>query len=443
MSSDKQGFNNTIIGQIPEDWKFVKIRNVAVINESTINSSNKYEEIEYIDTSSVKEGRIICSSKVKLSEAPTRAKRKIRENDILISTVRPNQKHYAFINKCTNNCIVSTGFAVISPKNIIPKFLYYFLTNEKYVNFLSSIADSHTSTYPSFNPDIIENSMIPYPLISEQKAIAKILSEFDEKIELNNETNKTLEEFGKAIFKRWFIDFEFPDENGNPYRSSGGEMVFSEEFGKEIPKGWKVGKLGNYVILVKGVSYRSEELTESENALVTLKSIDRKGNFNTDGLKEYVGKYKDEQILFSGDIVVAHTDLTQKADVLGKPAVVREVSNYQKLIASLDLVIVRPKSEYINRPFIYHLLKTNTFHNHAIGYANGTTVLHLNQKAIPDFEFAVPSFTIIQTFGEIINQITLKLQDNELQSEYLAQIRDSLLPKLMSGEIRVPLEARQ
>ena len=113
------------------------------------------------------------------------------------------------------------------------------------------------------------------------------------------------------------------------------------------------------------------------------------------------------------------------------------------MIASLDLAIVRPKSEHITRPFIYHLLKTNTFHNHAIGYANGTTVLHLNQKAIPDFEFVVPSFTVTQTFGEIINEITLKLQDNELQSEYLAQIRDSLLPKLMSGEIRVPLEASQ
>lgn len=184
-------------------------------------------------------------------------------------------------------------------------------------------------------------------------------------------------------------------------------------------------------------------MSESENALVTLKSIDRDGNYNTGGLKEYVGKYKNEQILFSGDIVVAHTDLTQKADVLGKPAIIREDSNHEKLIASLDLVIVRPKSEHINRPFIYHLLKTNTFHNHAISYANGTTVLHLNQKAIPDYEFVVPPFIVIQTFGEIITKITLKLQDNELQSEYLAQIRDSLLPKLMSGEIRVPLEAAQ
>jgi len=443
MSSEDNKFKETEIGKIPEDWSTAKIGNISAMNESTITNNFDYEEIEYLDTSSAKEGKIIETTMIKLIDAPIRARRKLKENDILISTVRPNQKHYTFIKKCKDNMIASTGFVVISPKNIVPRFLYYYLTNDKYTFFLSSIAESHTSTYPSFTPDIIENSIIPIPPLLEQKAIAKVLSDLDDKIELNNEMNKILEEIGQALFKRWFIDFEFPDENGNPYISSGGEMAYSKELGKEIPKGWKVGKLGDYVILVKGVSYKSEELSKSENALVTLKSIDREGNYNIDGLKEYVGKYKDEQILFSGDIVVAHTDLTQKADVLGKPAIIREDSNYEKLIASLDLVIVRPKNEHIGRPFIYHLLKTNTFHNHAIGYANGTTVLHLNQKAIPDFEFVVPSFTVTQTFGEIIDKITLKLQDNELQSEYLAQIRDSLIPKLMSGEIRVPLEATQ
>lgn len=445
MSFDKKGFKKTEIGLIPEDWQYNKIENYL---EKIIDYRGKTPKkskfgILTLSAKSIKRGRIDYNqtytiSKATFQEWETRGKPKI--GDVLLTTEGPLGE-VAQIDR--PNVAVAQRLLVLRGKeNVLDNnYLKYYLMSRKGQEELHSRATG--TTVQGIKQSEFRKINIIIPLISEQKAIAKILSDLDDKIELNNEMNKTLEEIAQALFKRWFIDFEFPDANGNPYRSSGGDMVFSEELGKEIPKEWEVDKLGNHVNLVKGVSYRSEELTESENALVTLKSIDRKGNFKIDGLKEYVGKYKDEQILFSGDIVVAHTDLTQKADVLGNPAIVREVSKYEKLIASLDLVIVRPKNEYINRPFIYHLLKTNAFHNHAIGYANGTTVLHLNHKAIPDFEFVVPSFTIIKNFGENINQITLKLQDNELQSECLAQIRDFILPKLMSGEIRVPLEAIQ
>jgi len=420
-----------------KDWKNRKFHEIALVKmgqsppSATYNNQglglpfyqgNKDFGLKYPNKT------IFCSGPKRIAE----------EGEILFSVRAP----IGDINIAIEKSCIGRGLSSISMRNGNNDFLYYLLKFNS--NKIKSFFETDGTVFGCLTKDDLNNFDILVPENPiEQKAIAKVLSDLDDKIELNNEMNKTLEEIGQALFKRWFIDFEFPDENGNPYRSSGGEMVYSKDLGKEIPKGWKFGKLRDYVILVKGVSYKSEELSKSENALVTLKSIDREGNYNKDGLKEYVGKYKDEQILFSGDIVVAHTDLTQKADVLGKPAIIREDSNYEKLIASLDLAIVRPKSEHITRPFIYHLLKTNTFHNHAIGYANGTTVLHLNQKAIPDFEFVVPSFTVTQTFGEIINKITLKLQDNELQSEYLAQIRDSLLPKLMSGEIRVPLEASQ
>jgi len=428
-----------------EDWIEEKLENCANFQEGYVNPSKKIpeyfgDEIKWIRANDLNNSYVYDTTK-KLSrkgfESSGKSALLFKPNTIVISKSGTIGrlgiiKDYMCGNRATIN---------ISPIGNICnlKYLFYWLLrNQRNIENMA-VGSVQRNLYVS----LLSELKILLPPLPEQKAIAKVLSDLDDKIELNNEMNKKLEEIGQALFKRWFIDFDFLDENGNPYRSSGGEMVYSKELGKEIPKGWKVGKLGDYVILVKGVSYKSEELSESENALVTLKSIDRGGNYNTDGLKEYVGKYKNEQILFSGDIVVAHTDLTQKADVLGKPAIIREDSNHEKLIASLDLVIVRPKSEHISRPFIYHLLKTNIFHNHAIGYANGTTVLHLNQRAIPDFQFVVPSFTVTQTFGEIINKITLKLQDNELQSEYLAELRDSLLPKLMSGEIRVPLEAAQ
>lgn len=438
MGHQKTKFKQTEIGMIPEDWEIKQIKDLVMINEFSIGKNFQFKDIEYIDIDSVDNGIIKNIQLLKLNDAPSRAKRIVRKNDIIISTVRPNLKHFAFIKEAKPNTIVSTGFAVISPKKINPRFLYYFITTSRYTNYLTAIADSHTSTYPSFNPDVIENSIIPFPNEAEQFVIAKILSSLDSKIELNQQMNKTLEAIGQAIFKRWFVDFEFPNEKDKPYKSSGGEMIDSE-MGK-IPKGWKTSKLGDNVITVKGCSYRSEDLEESDIALVTLKSINRGGGFNQEGYKEYSGEYREEQVLYDGDIVVAQTDITQNAEVVGRPAIVNPLGKYSKLIASLDLQIIKPKK--LPKSYLYYLLKTEDFHNHAIAYTNGTTVLHLNKNAVPEYVFVLPSDNVQILFDNLIGELLQKYQENEKQIAFLSQIRDLLLPKLMSGKIRVPVEVK-
>jgi len=204
-----------------------------------------------------------------------------------------------------------------------------------------------------------------------------------------------------------------------------------------IPEGWKVGKLNEIVNTIKGVSYSSDELKESEKALVTLKSMNRGGGLNKNGFKEFIGKYKQEQEIIDGDIVLACTDLTQKAEVIGKPAIVRTISKYVALIASLDLVIIRPKNNQANKPFLYYLLNSENFQSHVQGFTNGTTVLHLSSKAIPEYFLAIPNKEIISRFSNSIQHLLDYKRDNEAQSEILIEIRDSLLPKLMSGEIRI------
>ena len=116
--SQKSKFKHTEIGMIPEDWEVKIVGDLVKINECTINKNYNAADIEYIDTSSVDKGHLVETQKLKLEEAPSRAKRRIKDNDILISTVRPNLKHFFFVKKSRNNLVGSTGFAVISSKKI-------------------------------------------------------------------------------------------------------------------------------------------------------------------------------------------------------------------------------------------------------------------------------------------------------------------------------------
>ena len=422
-------FKETEIGMIPEDWEVVKQEEIARFINGRAYSYNEFKD----------KGTPI----VRIQNLTHKG------NQVYSDLILPEEKYIE------NGDLIFAWSAVFSPyiwrgeksiyhyhiwkivcnmERLDKRFFYYKL---KYIS--DKIANTGTgSIFTHITKEIMENYKISLPSLSEQSAIAKILSDLDSKIELNQQMNKTLEAIGLAIFKQWFVDFEFPNENGKPYKSSGGEMVDSEL--GEMPKRWKVGKLGDFVNLIKGVSYKSEELKDSDKALVTLKSINRGGGLNKNGFKEFIGKYKKEQEIIDGDIVVAHTDITQKAEVLGKPAIVRMIKEYNTLIASLDLSIVRPKDNTTNKPYLYYLLKSENFQNHAFGYANGTTVLHLSSRAIPEYLFAVPDKKLILTFGESIEKLLDKKKKSEAETENLILIRDSLIPKLMSGKIIIPVE---
>ena len=286
---------------------------------------------------------------------------------------------------------------------------------------------------------------IPLPPLAEQRKIAHILGTLDDKIELNRQMNETLEATARAIFKSWFVDFDPVRAKMEGREPVGMDAETADLFPSafqdsplgKIPEGWKVERIGNLVEIVKGRSYKSSELTESDTALVTLKSILRGGGYRADGLKSYNGKYKPEQIITPGELVVSYTDVTQQAEVVGKPAIVRASSEYKTLVASLDLGIIRPLQSTVSVRFLYYLFRSYDFQSHINGYATGTTVLHLSKDGIPSYRFALPTDTLLCKFDSVVNPFFARIESNEIQSRILSEVRDTLLPKLLSGEIRV------
>ncbi|WP_368044748.1 restriction endonuclease subunit S [Heyndrickxia coagulans] len=361
-------------------------------------------------------------------------------------TVRPNQRHYGIIRKEIENLIVSTGFAVLSPnlKKVNPEYLYWYLTQDSIVNYLQSIAETSTSAYPSIKPSVIGGLEIDLPKLEEQKAIANILSTLDEKIETNNQINEKLEEMAQALFKHWFVDFEFPNENGKPYKSSGGEMVESE-LGM-IPKGWKIVKLGDVIDFQNGYAFKSKDLldVESDSTFRVFKmgNIKKGGGINHSGTKSYIERDKCQNlsnyIIKKGDLLMCMTDMKSNVALLGHTALMDRDNEY---ILNQRVGLIRTKdSKVINYPYLYILTNSEDFINNLRSRANSGVQVNLSTKEIKDSLICLPDQKVHSLFNEITERMFEKSFQVEDENQKLTLIRDTLLPKLMSGEIRVQLE---
>ena len=301
--------------------------------------------------------------------------------------------------------------SIIPNKNFNADFVYYLMTLVgRELNYLSK-----TSTaVPIINKSSFSNYEIEVPDLETQNRIAYILSTIDSKIELNRRINDNLEQQAQALFKAWFVD------NPNPY--------------------WEETTLSEVASFIGGYSYKGDELADSSDiAMATIKNFGRNGGFKVDGFKDITPstKLKECQYVDMFDVLVAHTDLTQNADVIGNAELLLTYGKYDRVIFSMDLVKVLPKNNFPYKFLLAAMLKNKIFKGHCLGYVNGTTVLHLNKKALPEFEIRIPSEyearTMNDTLAPYFEQMAEVLQENER----LILLRDTLLPKLMSGELKI------
>lgn len=317
-------------------------------------------------------------------------------------------------------CLINQriGRFVINEKIANKRFVYYLFSQEKTLQWLVNNS-SGSANQANISNKTIENYEFNIPPLDIQQKIAKVLSAIDDKIELNNSINNNLEQQAQAIFKSWFVDFE--------------------PFGGTMPENWSYIQLSDLATFVGGYSYKGTELQTSNCAMATIKNFDRNGGFKLDGFKEIIPseKLKISQEVDLFDILVAHTDLTQNAEVIGNAELLLSKLNYKKIIFSMDLVKVVP-NKGISKFLLATLLKSKLFKSHCLGYVNGTTVLHLSKKALPEYSFAFPNnIEGIKNISSILESMYIRIANNINENMNLTQLRDTLLPKLMSGEIDV------
>ena len=424
-------FKQTEMGMIPEEWEVRSIEEVSEVigggTPSTKISEYWDGDISWItprDLSTfnfryIKRGeRNITKKGLKDSSAKL-----LPKGTVLLTTRAP----VGYVAIAGNQVTTNQGFRSLIPNDkIISEFLFYLL--KKNVEILKSNASG--TTFGELSGSKLKTLQFAIPPLPEQRAIAKILSDLDAKIELNRQMNKTLEEIGKAIFKHWFVDFEFPNEEGKPYKSSGGEMVYNEELGKEIPEGSRVEQLGNLIVRNRNKISNKKEW-ESENVIdlsnmpqfsICLDTFQKGDKFDSN-----IYKLREFDILF-GSI----------RPYFGKAG----FSPINGVVAGTVYSYLPNDKNYYS--FILFLTSGKEFVEFAVSYSKGTKMPIIGWNDFCLYKIPVPKDnSVISEFNTFVFPLIKKIRDNINEIQTLSQIRDALLPKLMSGKIRVPLEEKE
>lgn len=384
--------------KIMAEWQTVRLGEIVKTNQSTYSPKENWQFVNYLDTGNITMNKIdeiqnINTAKDKL---PSRARRKVKTNSIIYSTVRPNQLHYGIIKKQPDNFLVSTGFTVIDVNydKAVPDFIYYALTKQEVTEQLQAIAEQSVSAYPSLKPSDIENLELMLPDKKTQERIVAILRSIDEKIKENNAINNNLEQQAQAIYQQMFID--------------------------NARSNWAEGTLSDIADITMGQSPSGSSYNEDGTGTIFFQGRAEFG-FRFPSVRLYTTEPKrmarSNDTLMSvrapvGDLNVAHTDCC-----IGRGlAAIHSKNNHQSFVL-YTMFSLKKQLDVFN--------------------GEGTVFGSINRNSLNEMPILIPSSEKLDEFEALVSPMDAAIRNNYDEICRLEQLRDSLLPQLMSGELDV------
>ena len=371
-------------------WRKFRLGIACITNANSYTPKEKWKFVNYLDTGNITDNKINAIQYIDIEneKLPSRARRKVQENSIIYSTVRPKQRHFGIIRNQPDNFLVSTAFVVIDVNESIfdADFLYYLLTQNIVVEKLHTIAEQSVSTYPSIKPSDIENLEISIPDIVVQKRIASILGCLDKKIEQNNMINKNLEQQVSVLYQSWFEDFEIT--NG------------------VCPEDWSYQELSSIADIASGKRPPVKSNVCNQETPISIVGAASVMGFTSEA---------------------NHTDKILVTGRVGTHGVVQRF-NTPCWTSDNTLIITSPYYEFTNQ--ILHRIDYSTMNR-------GSTQPLITQGDMKKVVVLVPDENTLAKFEEFAGSLMVKWEANNKENVKLASLRDTLLPKLMSGELDV------
>ena len=398
-----------------EEWKEYRLGEVCDSISDTYKG--KAAEVVLINTSDVLEGKCLNHKKTPNKDLKGQFKKTFRKDDILYSEIRPANKRFAYIDFEPLDYIASTKLMVIrSNEKIDSHYLFYILKSQFMLDELQMLAESRSGTFPQITFSELANLSVILPNICKQKRILSILKSFDDKIEVNRRINENLEQQAQALFKSWFVDFE-------PFKN--GEFVESE-LGM-IPKGWRIGELSEVGEIVGGSTpskARPDYYTNNGIAWLTPKDLSvsnckftAKGEIDItqEGYNSCSTKLMPKgTVLFSSRAPIGYITIAKNEICTNQ--------GFKSVVPQLA-----------GTAFIYYFLKFST--KEIENKATGSTFKEASGALMKSLPTIIPISSVLDGFEELMEPIFRKQETLESESRRLAQLRDTLLPRLISGQI--------
>jgi len=310
-------------------------------------------------------------------------------------------------------------------------YLYYFLKSDLFQKTIKY--NNIGAVQKALTIDFLKTVKITLPSLDNQRKLISILKSIDKKLKNNNQINQELEAMAKTLYDYWFVQFDFPDQNGNPYKSSGGKMVYNLELKREIPEGWGVEKLGELIELERGVTYAKSDIVEktTKDAIGVLRATNITGNVMDLNDLVYLTKDKinNKQIIKQNETLIVMSSGSKEH--LGKNA----INYYEEVIgfgAFCSKIVPQKYSAFINT-----FLQSSEFKGYLLKQSMGTNINNLTNSDILDCRIILPKEEILDKFENMVEKNIKLISNNYIQNQELTHLRDWLLPMLMNGQVKV------
>ena len=398
------------------------------VGEVCSSISDTYREkknmVTLINTSDVLEGRVLNHERVPNSNLKGQFKKTFQRDDILYSEIRPQNRRFAYVDFSPIDYIASTKLMVIRAKKdvVSPKYLYYFLKNSSTVAELQLLAETRSGTFPQITFSEVANLTIPVPSLAVQEVIVQTMQCLEDKITCNEQINDNLEQQAKLIYDYWFTQFDFPDENGKPYCSSGGKMVWNEQLKRNIPENW------NVVPLLKLVSWESNSQPPKSEFVYEPKEgyvrFIQNRDYDSDTHITYIPRTKNLSIVDRFDILM---------DKYGDAGAVRYGIEGAFNVALGKICVHNPNY----REYIRSFLGSDGIYKFLHNSCMASTRASLSEANLAILNVVVPDEKIILDYENFLHKIRVSILKNKDETVELINLRDWLLPMLMNGQATI------
>lgn len=408
--------------------KVLKIKDIV----RTISITHKFDKDKLIaiNTSDVENGIMHDGTLTAIEDLKGQFKKTVQKGDILFSEIRPANRRFALVTK--DDCVdyvVSTKLMVLRKYNneVDLRYFYYCLTNQPFLDMLQRKAENRIGSFPQITFDLLSEYAFPVPSLSEQEKIANIIFSLDHKIELNKQINDNLEAMAKQLYDYWFVQFDFPNEEGKPYKSSGGAMVWNEKLKREIPSCFEVVNMGNLCDFRNGINYSKDE-TGNDYQIVNVRNISSSrillDGEDFDVITVPTSK-AENYVLKPDDIIIARSGCPGSTRLLLSPA--------NTLFCGF-IICCSPNDSSMRNYLVYCLKQLEGTNATTSG---GSILQNVSQDTLKGLHVIVPQKQIIDKFNKTIELIFARMLNCLKESKALTKQRDELLPLLMNGQATV------